>query len=68
MPNHIKLILSVLALILCTSVFALDDSGGAAPWVALALGPIMVFSIWVFPEAAAKDIRKQAAKQRGESR
>ena len=67
MPPNIKLIISVLALMLCTGVFVLDDSGGASPWVALALGPLMVFSIWVFPEPKADDIRKQAAKQRTQS-
>jgi hypothetical protein len=64
MPPHLKLIISVLALLLCTGVFYFDDSPGAARWVALALGPLMVFSIWVFPEPKADDVRKQAARQR----
>ncbi len=64
MPTHIKIIVSALALILCTLVFVFDDSGGASRWVALALGPLMVFSIWVFPEPKADDVRKHAAKAR----
>ena len=64
MPVYLKLIVSALALILCTTVFLVDTDGGAARWVALALGPLMVFSIWVFPEPKAKDIRKEAAGRR----
>ena len=65
MPTNIKIIVSLLALALCTAVFFLDDRPGEiAPWIALALGPLMVFSIWVFPEAKGKEIRKEAAKRR----
>ena len=64
MPPHLKLMLSVVALALCCAVFFLTDLEGAARWVALALGPIMVFSIWVFPEARAEDVRKHAAEKR----
>jgi cell division protein FtsW (lipid II flippase) len=64
MPSYLKLIISVLALLLCTVVYVLDDSSGASRWIALALGPLMVFSIWVFPEAKADDVRKHAARRR----
>ena len=65
MPVFWKVVVSVLALALCTTVFLVDDSGGVSRWVALALGPMMVFSIWVFPEAKAEDIRREAAERRG---
>ena len=64
MPNHYKALVSVLAIALCTAVFFFDTSTGAARWVALALGPMMAGSIWVLPEAKAKEIRKEAAERR----
>lgn len=68
MPPQYKILISVLALILCTALFVLDTraGGGAARWIALALGPLMVAAIWVFPEpkAKAKDVRKEAAERR----
>lgn len=66
MPNHLKLIISVLALILTTTVFYLDTraGAGASRWVALALGPLMVFGIWVLPEAKLREIRKEVASRR----
>ena len=69
MPNHLKAIISVLALILSSSVFYLDSQTnvGASRWVALALGPLMVFGIWVFPEAKLREIRSDAAHKRSAS-
>lgn len=64
MPVYLKLIVSALALALCTTVFLVDSGGGTARWVALLLGPVMVFSIWVFPEPKADAIRKEAAERR----
>ncbi len=67
MPSHLKLIISALALVAAVAMFWLDSRSGmpgASRWVALALGPLAVFSIWVFPEAAAKEIRKEAAQRR----
>jgi hypothetical protein len=69
MPTHLKLIISALALIVAGIVFYVDTqagTGGAARWVALFLGVFAVFSIWIFPEAAAKEIRKEAAKRRSD--
>ena len=68
MPNHLKLIVSILALAAAAAAFWLDTragAGGAARWVALALGPVAVFAIWVFPEAKAREIRREAADRRG---
>lgn len=64
MPTPYKILISVLALIVATLVFYLSDEENVSRWVALALGPFMVFSIWVFPEAKAKEIRREAAKRR----
>ena len=67
MPNHLKFIISALALIAATVMFWLDSrwgTPGASRWVALALGPLAVFAIWVFPEAKARDIRREAAQRR----
>lgn len=66
MPNHLKIIISILALALTTTVFYLDTraGAGASRWVALALGPLMVFGIWILPEAKLRQIREDAAKRR----
>ena len=67
MPNHLKAIVSVLALIVTTTLFLIDTKtglGGAARWVALGLGPLMVLAIWMFPEAKTRQIRKEAAERR----
>ena len=66
MPFRLKLILSITVLLMCISLFIYDyvNDGGIEKWVALLLGPIMVFGIWVFPEAKAGQIRKEAAKKR----
>jgi hypothetical protein len=69
MPNHLKAIISVLALIVTGIVFYVDSqaSAGASRWVALALGPLMVFSIWIFPEAKLRELRADAAQRRAET-
>lgn len=66
MPNHLKLILSIIVLAVTGTMFYIDlqAGGGFAKWVALLLGPLMVFSLWIFPEAKAKDIRKESAGKR----
>jgi hypothetical protein len=67
MPSHLKAIISALALAAAVLMFWLDSrwgTPGASRWVALALGPLAVFAIWVFPEAAAREIRKEAAQRR----
>ena len=66
MPNHLKFIISTIAVIIGVVMFWLDTRagvGGAARWVALALGPFAVFAIWIFPEAKAREIRKEAAER-----
>ena len=66
MPAQYKILISVLALIITTTIFILDSrsGGGASRWVALLLGPLMVAAIWIFPEPKSKDIRSEAAKRR----
>ena len=66
MPNHLKFIISAIAVIVTVAIFWLDTragAGGAARWIALALGPFAVFAIWIFPEAKAREIRKAAAER-----
>ena len=68
MPKHLKLIVSFAAVVASVAMFAFDTwaaGGGLARWVALALGPLAVFAIWVFPEAGPKDVRREAAERRG---
>ena len=68
MPTHLKIIISAIALLAGFIMFYVDTqagAGGAARWVALFLGVFAVFAIWVFPEAKAKEIRKEAASRRG---
>lgn len=52
MPNHIKAIVSVLALLVTSVGFYFDHQAGAGieKWVMLSLGPLMVGAIWLFPE------------------
>ena len=64
MPNHYKVLVSVLAIAVCTAVFWFDPSSGFARWVTLALGPMMAGAIWVLPEAKAKEIRREVADRR----
>lgn len=66
MPPQYKVLISVLALIITAAVFWFDTKagGGASRWIALALGPLMVAAIWIFPEPKSKEIRKEAAKRR----
>ncbi len=66
MPNHLKFIISTIAVIVTVAIFWIDTragAGGAARWIALALGPFAVFAIWIFPEAKAGEIRKAAAER-----
>jgi hypothetical protein len=66
MPFHFKVLLSVLIVLVCCTLFYYDHThgGGIEKWVALALGPIMVFGIWVFPEANSKQIRSDINQKR----
>lgn len=57
MPIPIKVMVSLLALLAATTLFYIDTQNGIAGnarWVALALGPLMVLAIWIFPEAKQK--------------
>ena len=64
MPNHYKVLVSVLAIAVCTAVFWFDTSSGFPRWITLVLGPMMAGAIWVLPEAKAKEIRREVAKRR----
>lgn len=67
MPVPYKILISVLALIVSAGVFYFDTQAGqsgAVRWIALALGPLAVIGIWIFPEAKAREIRREAAKRR----
>ena len=67
MPKHLKIIISIIAIAVGALMFWIDTRAGAegaTRWVALALGPVATFAIWVFPEASAKEIRKEAAARR----
>ena len=67
MPNHLKFIISAIALIAACSMFYVDTAAGTpgpSRWGALFLGAFAVFAIWIFPEAKAKEIRKEAARRR----
>ena len=70
MPTYLKLIVSTIAFAAGALMFWFDTqagTGGAARWVALFLGAFAVFAIWVFPEAKAKEIRKEAAAKRSQT-
>ena len=69
MPNHLKIIISIAALLVTSLVFYLDTRAGmgASRWVALGLGPFMVFAIWIFPEAKLRELRADAAQRRVDS-
>ncbi len=66
MPNHLKVIISIAALVVTGLVFYFDTQAGAGAsrWVALGLGPLMVFAIWIFPEAKLREVRADAAQRR----
>lgn len=64
MPTHYKVLVSVLAIAVCTTVFWFGPETGMARWVTLALGPMMAGAIWVLPEAKAKEIRREVADRR----
>ena len=64
MPTQYKVLVSVLAIAVCTAVFYFDTATGVVRWVTLGLGPMMAGAIWVLPEAKAKEIRKEAASRR----
>ncbi len=65
MPSHMKLLLSVVMLAVCLAMFYYDHThgGGIEKWVALFLGPLMVLSIWIFPEAESKKIRRETTQR-----
>lgn len=53
MPNHIKLILSILVVVVAIGVHYFQARAGQAfnSWLALGLAAFMIFAMWLFPEA-----------------
>ncbi len=53
MPNHLKLILSIIIVVVAAAASYWQNQVGQnlTPWVALGLGAFMIFAIWLFPEA-----------------
>ncbi len=64
MPTRYKILVSILALSVCTAVYFVDPATGFASWLTLALGPMMAAAVWALPETEAKEIRKGAADRR----
>ena len=66
MPVQYKLLVSALIILVGVAVFYFDSQTGRGfeRWLALILGLAMAASIWIFPEAKAREIRKEAAKRR----
>lgn len=66
MPNHLKVVISLIVLAVAALLFFFDTRAGmgASRWVAVVLAPLMVGAIWLFPEAKAREIRKEAAARR----
>ena len=53
MPTRIQILISVLATVVAVVVAVWQSSIGnqVSHWIALATGTIMLFGIWIFPEA-----------------
>lgn len=53
MPTYMKIAITVLVLVVaCIAhfVFQADPRGAINQWVVLALGAMMIFALWLFPE------------------
>ena len=66
MPNHLKVVISLIVLVAGALLFYLDSRSGAggARWLSVVLAPLMVGAIWLSPEAKAREIRREAAQRR----
>ena len=53
MPTSIQILISVMAILLAICVAFWQNSLGniANQWVAIGVGLLMLFGIWIFPEA-----------------
>ena len=53
MPTQIQILISVLAAVVAVVVAVWQSSIGnqVSHWIALATGALMLFGIWIFPEA-----------------
>ena len=53
MPNDIKAIVSVIALLVAAGMAYWEHTGGRSDlaWIVIGTGIFMVISMWVFPEA-----------------
>ncbi len=52
MPNNIRAALSVIAALVAAVVFYFEHDAGSGllKWIALALGALMIYAVWLFPE------------------
>ena len=59
-PNHIKLILSILVALVAVGVhvFQARADQDLNSWLALGLGIFMIIAMWLFPEAKGKQQRR----------
>ncbi len=53
MPNNIRAALSVVVALVAAVVFYFEHDAGSGllKWIALALGGLMIYAVWLFPEA-----------------
>jgi hypothetical protein len=51
-PNNIRAALSVIAALVAAVVFYFEHDAGSGllKWIALALGALMIYAVWLFPE------------------
>ncbi|MDP6708903.1 MAG: hypothetical protein QF893_21375 [Alphaproteobacteria bacterium] len=61
MPNHLKLILSLIIVAVAVVFHYFQGQAGqeVTKWLALGLGAFMIFAIWLFPEAKREAKKKQ---------
>ena len=57
MPNNMKFLISVLVVLVAAATHYFELRAGIenAAWAALGLGGLMIFAIWLFPEAKRRD-------------
>ncbi len=56
MPNDVKAVVSLIALLVAGAIAYWEYSGGRSDlaWIVIGTGIFMVISMWVFPEAGGK--------------
>jgi hypothetical protein len=53
MPNNIRAVLSVIVAIVAAAAFYFEHQAGSGllKWIAPVLGALMIYAVWLFPEA-----------------